>query len=335
VKTGLRLADPVLVKLEQARSALSQAKTIQGVKRIADLAAAAKVYARQQQLGQESIDFAHAVRIEALRRLGELLKVTPKNSGVATRDKRGMTRGSSGVPRVAEPPTLADVGLTKKQSSIAQKLAELPKKQFEDVRLGVASIAQAIREVEHAKRPTTPLPVTDTYRVIYADPPWSYGNSGVINDSDNYGRAARHYPSLSIAELCALPVKALADPDAVLFLWVTSPLLAECFAVVAAWGFTYKSSFVWDKVRHNFGHYNSVRHELLLVCTRGSCTPDVRTLHDSVQTIERSDVHSEKPEHFRSIIDDLYPRGARIELFARCAAPAPWETWGNELRARA
>jgi N6-adenosine-specific RNA methylase IME4 len=117
--------------------------------------------------------------------------------------------------------------------------------------------------------------------------------------------------------------------DAVLFLWVTSPLLEECFPVIKAWGFKYKTSFVWDKIRHNYGHYNSVRHELLLVCTRGSCTPDVQKLFDSVQSIERTDKHSEKPEEFRTIIETLYPHGKRIELFARTVSNG-WDTWGNE-----
>jgi N6-adenosine-specific RNA methylase IME4 len=87
---------------------------------------------------------------------------------------------------------------------------------------------------------------------------------------------------------------------------------------------------VWDKVKHNFGHYNSVRQELLLICTRGSCTPDVKELVDSVQTIERSTKHSEKPEEFRRIIDTLYPKGPRVELFAR-AKHEGWDSWGNEV----
>ena len=66
----------------------------------------------------------------------------------------------------------------------------------------------------------------------------------------------------------------LAAPDAVLFLWVPSPLLADGWPLIAAWGFTYKASFVWDKVKHNYGHYNSVRHELLLIAPRGSCLPE-------------------------------------------------------------
>jgi N6-adenosine-specific RNA methylase IME4 len=135
---------------------------------------------------------------------------------------------------------------------------------------------------------------------------------------------------MSMAEICALPIKDMAERDAVLFLWVTSPILEDSFAVIKAWGFDYKSSFVWDKVKHNMGHYNSVRHEFLLVCTRGACQPDVRKLHDSVQTIERTK-HSEKPEHFREIIDEIYPHGERIELFARKQTKG-WKTYGFESK---
>jgi N6-adenosine-specific RNA methylase IME4 len=318
--------DPVLAKLHQARLALSQARTMQEAKQIADIAKAAEIYARRQKMSQETIAEAHAVQVEALRRIGEMLKADPpKNAGA-----RGI--GKSGVP--SEHPTLAAHGLDKKTSSRAQKLFELPTAKFAQVRDGAVSVAQAIREVEHQKRPAVPFLETGTYRVFYADPPWRYGNSGVIND-DNYGRAARHYPSMTIEALCALPVRERAAANAVLFLWVTSPLLAECFAVIEAWGFTYKALFVWDKVRHNFGHYNSVRQELLLICTRGSCTPDVPTQYDSVVSIERSARHSEKPEEFRTIIDGLYPpaprgdRNDRIELFARTSHPR-WDTWGNE-----
>lgn len=202
---------------------------------------------------------------------------------------------------------------------------------FEQVKAGEMTIPQAKRElVKRERKDAPPLP-SDKYRVIYADPPWSYGNSGIIGETDHYGHVGRHYPSMSIGELCAMGerVRAITDSNAVLFMWVTSPLLEECFPVVHSWGFKYKTSFVWDKVKHNFGHYNSVRHELLLVCTRGSCTPDNGKLYDSVQTIERSDKHSEKPQEFRNIIDDLYPTGKRLELFARECVEG-WEAWGNE-----
>lgn len=167
------------------------------------------------------------------------------------------------------------------------------------------------------------------YRVIYADPPWKYGNDMGAAMPGTTG-ARDHYPCMTIAELCALPVRELCESDAVLFLWVTSPLLYEAAPLIKAWGFEYKTSFVWDKIKHNMGHYNSMRHEFLLICTRGSCLPDEKKLFDSVQSIERSGKHSEKPEEFRTIIDTLYPYGKRIELFRRGGAPKGWSVWGNQ-----
>jgi len=164
------------------------------------------------------------------------------------------------------------------------------------------------------------------YRVIYADPPWKYGDQL----TEAYGAVKYHYPAMTIKEMCDMPVSELTEPDAVLFMWVTSPLLEECFPIIKAWGFKYKTSFVWDKVKHNMGHYNSVRHEFLLICTKGSCMPDSNKLIDSVQSIERTNKHSEKPEEFRAIIDSLYHHGKKLELFRRGDAPKGWEVWGNE-----
>ena len=176
--------------------------------------------------------------------------------------------------------------------------------------------------------------------MLYADPPWQYDDSGVIvpekagatNAGDPYGRAERHYPTMSIEDLCALPVQDHVTDDAVLFLWVTSPMLASCWPVIEAWGFTYKTLMVWDKVAHNYGHYVSVRQELLFICTRGSCTPDAPTpMPDSVVVERRSESHSEKPASFRKVIERLYPLGRRLELFGRREVEG-WTVYGNELQ---
>ena len=164
------------------------------------------------------------------------------------------------------------------------------------------------------------------YQIIYADPPWSY------NDKQNtkmLGGAIKHYQTMSIKQLCNLPIKELTEKDAVLFIWVTSPLLEAVFEIIKAWGFKYKSSFVWDKISHNMGHYNSVRHELLLIATKGKCTPQVRKLFDSVVSEARTE-HSKKPQVFRDIINTIYPNGKRIELFARQKTEG-WDVWGNEV----
>jgi N6-adenosine-specific RNA methylase IME4 len=164
------------------------------------------------------------------------------------------------------------------------------------------------------------------FRVVYADPPWKYGDQL----TEDYGAVKFHYPAMTITELCALPVKEIIEADAVLFLWVTSPLLEECFPIIKAWGFKYKTSVVWWKMAHNFGHYVSVQHELLLICTRGSCTPDIKELLPSVISVKRGK-HSAKPEEARAMIDTMYPHGKRIELFRRGEAPDGWSAWGNEV----
>jgi N6-adenosine-specific RNA methylase IME4 len=215
--------------------------------------------------------------------------------------------------------------------SEAAKVSNMPKEQqkavVEKLASGEAkSFVDAKRLVNKENVKNAPELPTAKYRVIYADPPWSYGNK----PPSYSGVADNHYQTMSIAELCEMQIAEMTEDNAVLFLWTTSPLLEETFEVITAWGFKYKTSFVWDKIKHNMGHYNSVRHEFLLVCTKGSCTPDNVKLFDSVQSIERSDKHSEKPEEFRQIIDTLYPHGKRIELFAR-KTTENWDVFGNEV----
>lgn len=168
----------------------------------------------------------------------------------------------------------------------------------------------------------------EKFRVIYADPAWSYNDK---QDTPNLGGASKHYQTMSLNEICNLPVKEISEKDSVLFLWVTSPLLEDAFEVIKTWGFKYKSSFIWDKIKHNMGHYNSVRHEILLIATKGSCVPDNKTLYDSVQSIERNDNHSEKPIEFLNIIDDLYSFGNKLEMFCRKIKKQNWYGWGNEI----
>lgn len=168
------------------------------------------------------------------------------------------------------------------------------------------------------------------YRIIYADPPWDYGAHA---QPDYHTEQRDHYPVMPLEDICALPVGEWVEDDAVLFLWTTSPFLEKCFQVVDAWGFEYKTSFVWDKIKHNMGHYNSVRHEMLLVCTRGACKPDSNQLFDSVQSIERSAKHSQKPPEFYDIIETLYTHGRRLEMFSR-AAREGWDVYGHQAHLR-
>ena len=322
---------------------LAEAGTLEEVKHVHDLAQAAAEYARAARLGLEAQNSAAEIKLRAERKAGEMLAGLERQPGPG----RGHTAekiSTDGNLLYDYRSVLEETDTPYQTANRWQKIAALPDEQFEEyiaetkaerAELTTAGILRfgggVVGVVWFQERQSAPPLPNGKYRIFYADPPWSYGNSGVIGPTDNYGHVHRHYPSMSIAELCAMgpAVRDMAEDDAVLFMWVTSPLLEECFEVIRAWGFKYKTSFVWDKVRHNFGHYNSVRHELLLVCTRGSCTPDNPRLYDSVQTIERSDTHSEKPGEFRDMIGELYEYGGRIELFARVNTDG-WEAWGNE-----
>ena len=208
------------------------------------------------------------------------------------------------------------------EQEILAKAKEIREKKREEKIEAVKERRKVIEETLEKKQ----LEVGEKkYRIIYADPPWSYHNAmpEYVTTPDDY------YTLLSTQEICEMPVSEITEDNAVLFMWTTSPHLEESFEVVKSWGFKYKTTFIWDKIKHNMGHYNSVRHEILLVCTKGACTPDVRKLFDSVVSIERTR-HSEKPERFREIIETIYTHGNKIELFAR-QAPAGWDVFGNQI----
>lgn len=180
---------------------------------------------------------------------------------------------------------------------------------------------------EPKKKIETPQLPKGKYKVIYADPPWMYGQEQ-HSIKQQATTLETHYPPMPTEDICQLSIKDLATDNSVLFLWTTSPKLFEAKQVIDAWGFEYKSSMVWDKVKHNVGYYVSVRHEFLLIATKGSCLPDSHKLIDSVVVEERTE-HSRKPEIFYNIIEQMY-QGKKIELFHRGACRKGWACWGNE-----
>ena len=111
----------------------------------------------------------------------------------------------------------------------------------------------------------------EKYSIIYADPPWRYSAKKV------QGAAENHYPTMSIEELCALPVAELAAKDSALFMWTTFPQLPEALRLIRAWGFTYKSvAFVWlkknrkaDSWFYGLGFWTRANAEVCLLATKG------------------------------------------------------------------
>ena len=240
-----------------------------------------------------------------------------------TADRTDPRLKSDGGKHVAREARAADAHVSSSTMARAEFIAKRPEI-AEKVVSGEMKPSEAIRQIKRDRiEKEAPAP-TGKYRVIYADPPWSYGNT----QPDYHTEQRDHYPVMPLSDICAIPVREWAEDDAVLFIWVTSPILEESFQVIRAWGFKYKASFVWDKVHHNMGHYNSVRHEFLLVCVRGSCQPDVRKLFDSVQSIERTE-HSKKPAEFYDIIETIYTNGDRLEMFARNPRDG-WKGYGHQ-----
>jgi len=164
----------------------------------------------------------------------------------------------------------------------------------------------------------------ERFGVIYVDPPWDYQ----IQISPTW---KFDYRTMSNADIAAMPIKDLAADDAVLFMWSTSAHLAKAFNVINAWGFDYKSSFVWNKGNIGWGYYFRGQHELLLMATRGSPgTPPPAARVPSVLNSARSE-HSQKPDEVYTIIEQMYPDLPKLELFARQKRDG-WASWGNEVR---
>ncbi len=207
-------------------------------------------------------------------------------------------------------------------------LEKAPEEVIDKVRKGKVSIDRAYQKIQKAERLEKNKAIQwpeGKYRIIYADPPWKYGD-----ERSGMGGAVDQYDLMELEDIKELPVKDLAEEDSVLFMWGTAPLLQEALEVMVSWGFQYKTHMVWNKQKGPQGNYVSPRHEILFIATKGSCTPDVIDRPNSVQTIERNGRHSEKPEEFRNIIDTLYIYGNKIELFARKKVEG-WESYGNEI----
>lgn len=181
------------------------------------------------------------------------------------------------------------------------------------------------------------FPATE-YDVIYADPPWRYGFMSAETTRLN---GAAPYPTMSIEELEALPVRALRSKTCALFLWATWPQLDDALRLMTAWGFEYKTAYrVWVKttkdgeaLRHGTGSWTRSCSEVVLLGTRGSGHMALKTTCSESQVLfapSRSAKHSAKPPEMRASIEAFLDVPRRLELFARETCPK-WDAWGLEV----
>ncbi|NEO85481.1 MAG: hypothetical protein F6J87_14720 [Spirulina sp. SIO3F2] len=181
------------------------------------------------------------------------------------------------------------------------------------------------------------------YDVILADPPWQYGSRG-----PRHGQfGALDYDTLTVEEICAIPVAAIAATNAALFLWFTGSFMPEACQVVKAWGFRFiRIDKVWGKLTKNdkpaavAGPWGLSDCEFLALGVRGQmCNQQPRPRNQYTLVEEESSLlvreqrpprHSEKPEIFHQLIEQRFPNAQRIELFARDCHDG-WDVWGNEV----
>ncbi|MDD5356568.1 MAG: MT-A70 family methyltransferase [Candidatus Pacebacteria bacterium] len=173
------------------------------------------------------------------------------------------------------------------------------------------------------------------YQIIYADPPWRYSK---FRHWRVMGKGiAAYYETLTTSEIAALPVSKIAAGDCILFLWTTFPRLPDALAVIAAWGFTYKTvGFTWLKLNarngkpfFGMGHYTRSNCEVCLIGVKGRSLR-VSNRVSSVVFAPRQE-HSRKPDEVRERIVTLCGNRPRIELFAR-ERVSGWDAWGDEVK---
>ena len=326
-----------IVKIKEWKRDLAIAETIEQIKTHESAGAAAAEFAKRNKWALGEQNELGRFRIDIETKKGAWLdEYFPQGGNRGNQYEKVATSDSS---------RLADEGITYNESSnsrLINRQIELAIKvmkeieEREEVITPNRVVTEIRKQVNILRRKTIKdrfseapeLNAEKTYRVIYADPPWLYDKGKEL--SDKYGDVSKHYPPMELEDICNLPVNDLSADNSVLFLWATAPKLPEALKVMEAWGFQYKTNIVWDKVGHNFGYYFSVRHELLLIGGKGSSTPDNKKLYDSVISIEKSRKHSEKPQYFKELINDLYTEGDKIELFCRKAS-LNFEAWGNEI----
>lgn len=175
------------------------------------------------------------------------------------------------------------------------------------------------------------------YQTIYADPPWQFQN--------RTGKAApehkrlRRYSTMTLDEIIQLPVQDIAEEKSHLYLWVPNALLPDGLAVMQAWGFTYKTNIIWEKIRQDgypdgrgVGFYFRNVTEILLFGIRGKNNRTLQPARTQVNLIRsKKREHSRKPDEFIPLIESC-SSGPYIELFAR-GDRTGWDMWGNQASA--
>lgn len=172
------------------------------------------------------------------------------------------------------------------------------------------------------------------FSTVLADPPWRFINrTGKM--APEHKRLNR-YETMTVEQICSLPVADVARERAHLYLWVPNALMPDGLKVMEAWGFTYKSNLIWHKIRKDGGpdgrgvgfYFRNVT-EMILFGVRGK---NIRTLKPGRSQVNflatRKQEHSRKPDEQYAIIESC-SEGPYLELFARGRRDG-WTSWGAQ-----
>jgi N6-adenosine-specific RNA methylase IME4 len=277
----------------------------------------------------------HVIKLNLARR-----QLDPVRWGKAFRlllDERGVRRGQ-GRQKAQQEKTAtiavlaAEVGVSARTARHRVKLAQdfdaLPAAEKKKVLEKRTTVRGAARQAAKARAAAViaaePPPLPDgPFRVLVVDPPWRYEKRA----GDLSQRGSAPYPSLSVQDICNLPVAKMAHQDAVLRMWATNAHLQEAFEVLGAWGFTYKTMLTWVKNRPGAGDWLRGQSEHCLLAVRG--TPVVTLTNQSTVLHAPVREHSRKPQAFYDLVESLC-HGSKVELFARETRKG-WVAHGNEI----
>ena len=323
--------DFTLSRIRDAENALAHCTSPTDAADVADVAEAARTYAKRSGASVAVINQAVRIKVNAERKAGELLAGMEMHKG-------GHGTGNTGLP------VLSNLGIKKHQSSKWQKFAAVPDDIWKE-KLEADSDTRELHSKdmfrlakEHAPKDSLTAPTKEhtgnhsnfadiarlgvKFGTVYADPPWRYNNQGTRAATDN------HYDgTMSVDEICGLPVAEVVAEKAHLHLWTTNAFIYDTKRILEAWGFEYKSTFVWVKPQMGIGNYWRNSHELMITAVKGGLTAASRSEMSWVEC--RRGRHSAKPQQVRESIERLSP-GPYLELFGRRAIEN-WTVFGNQV----
>ena len=335
-----------VVRFDAARSALAKATKVEEVNAEMDKAQTFRDWAARRGASLDVLNDASEYKLDCERRAGELLM----NGEMV--QKRGRPVAGSQLE------TLETLGITKNDSSRWQRVSivdeetyrawcrELRARSLEITTIGLLKLAKSIKTqemraqlAEETARLQEAMEDDDAViydlsraerlfgqvRSFYVDPPWRYDDSTIT------GAAELQYPTMSVEDICAMgnSIKQLAHGDgSFLWLWTTWPMIRDGAPqkVIEAWGFSWKSEMVWNKMRMGMGRWLRGQTEVCILATRGApkrMRDDLAGYFESV-----SGRHSEKPVVMYEMVE-TFGAGEYLELFHRGTRRPGWNVFGN------